>query len=112
MKALKIDTNYGMCAMRDVDIVGDTIAQQNDSIRALLNGYFDIVRIAHDAAMLVDDDGIMKGLPINWAAMMIANHPQLVGTALIVGLEPTPDGDVFTDYPQRYIVEALRCGFF
>lgn len=53
--------------------------------------------------MLVDDEGLLKCLPMNPAAMMISGYPMLVGAALIVGLMPTEDGDVFTDCPQRFI---------
>ena len=100
MKALKIDTDG---TMQPVGITGDTIEQQNDSIYEHLGGYFDTVRLSDDAIMLVDDEGLLKCLPMNPAAMMISGYPMLVGTALIVGLMPTEDGDVFTDCPQRFI---------
>ena len=35
--------------------------------------------------------------------MMIADYPMLVGVALIVGLEDTPDGEIFTDCPERFL---------
>ncbi|HAM68529.1 MAG TPA: hypothetical protein DCP68_02795 [Ruminococcus sp.] len=100
MKALKIDTDG---TMQPVGITGDTIEQQNDSIYEHLGGYFDTVRLSDDAIMLVDDEGLLKCLPMNPAAMMISGYPMLVGAALIVGLMPTDDGDVFTDCPQRFI---------
>ena len=53
--------------------------------------------------MLVDDEGLMKGLPTNVLAMMISGYPMLVGTALIVGTQETPDGDVFCDAPERFV---------
>ncbi|MBP0976225.1 MAG: DUF3846 domain-containing protein [Oscillospiraceae bacterium] len=95
MKALRIDTDG---KMQTVEITGETISAQNDCIYAMLGGYFDIVRLGGgDALMLVDDEGLLKGLDENCTAMMIANYPMLVGTALIVGLMQTDDGDVFTD---------------
>ena len=99
MKALKIDTDS---KMQPVTITGGTISEQNDSIYSYLGGYFDTVRLSDDAMMLVDDDGMLKGLPVNTMAMMIANYPMLVGTALIVGLKHTEDGDVFCDCPHRF----------
>ena len=99
MKALKIDTDG---AMQPVGITGETIEDQNDCIYSLLGGYFEIVRLGQDAAMLVDEEGLLKALPVNAMAMMISNYPMLVGTALIVGMMPTEDGDVFTDCPARF----------
>lgn len=99
MKALKIETD-GSCEL--VDITGATIEEENDCIHEIIGNFFDTVMLAHDAMMLVDDEGLLKGLPINPAAMMISGYPMLVGTALIVGLEDTPDGKTFTDVPERY----------
>lgn len=99
MTALKIDPDG---TMKPVEITGETIEQQNESIYSYLGGYFDTVRLSDDAIMLVDDEGLLKGLPMNPAAMMVASYPMLVGTALIVGLMPTEDGDVFTDCPARF----------
>jgi len=100
MKALKIDTDG---TMLPVEISGKTIEQQNKSIYGFLGGYFDIVRLSDDATMLVDDEGLLKELPQNPMAMMIADHPMLVGVALVVGLEDTPDGEIFVDCPERFL---------
>lgn len=100
MKALRIETDG---EMQPVEITGETIEQQNDCIWSHLGGYFDCVKLSDDAMMLVDDEGLLKGLPMNPAAMMIADHPMLVGVALIVGLEDTPDGGVFVSCPDRYL---------
>lgn len=99
MKALKITPDG---TMQPVWITGETIEQQNESIYSYLGGYFDCVKLSDDAMMLVDDEGLLKGLPMNPAAMMVASYPMLVGIALIVGLMPTEDGDVFTDCPARF----------
>ena len=99
MKAIKIETDGSIEA---VEITGKTISEQNDSIHEYLGGYFDVVRMGRDACMLVDDEGLLKGLQPNPLAMMIAGHPMLVGTALIVGTRPGPDGDEFCDAPERF----------
>jgi hypothetical protein len=52
--------------------------------------------------MLVDDEGLLKGLPLNAAAMLLTGYPVIAGTALIVGTEDTPDGEIFADCPQHY----------
>lgn len=99
MKALKIDV---LGFMELVDITGSTVEEQNDCIWEILGGYFDIIRIPWGAVMLVDDEGILKGLPDNPVAARIAGYPVIAGTALITGIEDTPDGEVFTDCPEHY----------
>lgn len=101
MRASKIEPDS---TIRVVEITGNTISEQNDSIHEHLGGgYFDIVRLGQDACMLVDDEGLLKGLRQNPLAMMICGLPLLVGTALIVGAQEGPDGDEFCDVPQRFI---------
>lgn len=105
MKALRIDTDG---TMQMVDITGSTIKEQNDCIWGILGGYFDCVRMTVDAKMLVNDEGALNDLPANPAAMLISGYPLLFGTALVVGLEDTPDGAVFTDCPHRYTFFAQK----
>lgn len=99
MKAIKIEPTGDI---QRVEITGEDVSAQNDSIHSYLGGYFDIVRMGRDACMLVDDEGLLKGLQQNPLAMMISGHPLLVGTALIVGTRPGPDGDEFCDAPERF----------
>lgn len=100
MKALRINPNG---RLTDIEITGESIEQQNECIYKHLGGYFETVRLrCKDAILLVDDEGLLKRLPINRIAMMISSYPMLVGPALVVGLTPTEDGDVFTDCPDRY----------
>ncbi|MBQ8921029.1 MAG: DUF3846 domain-containing protein [Oscillospiraceae bacterium] len=100
MTALKIDPDG---TMKPVEITGETISDQNDSIHNYLGGYFDTVRLSDDAMMLVNDEGLLMVLPVNVMAMMISGYPMLVGVALIVGLEDTPDGGVFVSCPDRFL---------
>jgi len=100
MKAIKIETDGSIGA---VEITGDDVSAQNDSIYKHLGGYFEIVRLGRDACLLVDDEGLLKGLQQNLLAMMISGHPLLVGTALIVGTRPGPEGDEFCDAPERFV---------
>lgn len=103
MRAIKIEPDG---SVQRVEITGNTIEAQNDSIHGYLGGYFDIVRTARlgsDTVMLVDDEGLLKELPVNPTAMLVSGYPGwLVGTALILGTAPSPDGDVFTDVPERF----------
>lgn len=101
MKALKITPGGEMTA---VEITGETIEQQNDNIYEHLGGYFETVRLGEDAVMLVDDDGLLKGLPVNVMAIMISDYPMLVGTALIVGIDVMADGEqAFGSCPARFL---------
>ena len=103
MKAVRIGVDG---VMQAVEITGKNIEQQNDSIHKMLGGYFECVRLAYDAVMLVDDEDLLKGLPENPSAMMFARSPMLVGTALIVGAAAAEDGEVFTDCPERFLCFA------
>lgn len=99
MRAIKIEPSGEVAR---VEITGSTISEQNDSIYEYLGGYFGTVRMGQDATMLVDDEGLLKGKPENPMAMMVSGYPMLVGTALIVGTRPGPDGDEFCDVPERF----------
>ena len=103
MKAIKIKP--GACVdISEVEITGMNISEQNDCIYKQLGGYFDIVRLGSDACMLVDDEGILKGLQPNMVAMMISGYPVIVGPALIVGARKILTGDEeFRDVPERFV---------
>lgn len=101
MKALKITPDGEMAA---VAITGENIEQQNECIYQHLGGFFTVVRLGEDAVMLVDDDGLLKSLPVNAMASMIADYPFLVGTALIVGIDVMADGEqAFGSCPARFL---------
>lgn len=100
MKAIKITPDAGIA---EIEITGKDISEQNDCIHEHLGGYFDVVRLGQDACLLVDDEGLLKGLDPNPVAMMISGYPMLVGTALIVGTWPGDDGDEFCDAPERFV---------
>lgn len=98
MKALrfqgrKIDT----VSIPPMDICDETKALQN-----IIGGYLEIVRIADDAVMLVDEDGYCKCLPPNPIASAFAGQI-ILGTALVVGLAQNADTELFfTDVPKRF----------
>ena len=100
MKAIKITPE---AEITEVEITGKDGSEQNDCIHEHLGGYFDIVRLGQDACLLVDDEGLLKGLTVNPVAMMISGYPMLVGTALILGTRPGDDGDEFCDVPERFV---------
>lgn len=88
-----------------VKIAEHTLEDELHALQAIVGGYIECVRLTDEAAMLVDEEGLLKGLPRNDLASLIARR-QIVGTALIVGVEHTDDGDVFTDCPA-HIVRSL-----
>lgn len=100
MKALRIDVDGKMQA---VEITGNSISEQNDCIYEMIGcEIWESVRLGTDAVMLVDEEGLLKALPFNGMASMIADR-HLVGTALVVGIMGTCDGDVFCDCPERFL---------
>ena len=80
----------------------------NRSIWDELDGYYDIIRLDPQCGMLVDDEGMLKGKPENPRASRIAGMT-IVGTALLIGLEMTDDGEDFCQVP-RWAMESLLKG--
>ena len=78
------------------------IRDQTKALQRLIGGYIEVVRIADDAAMLVDEDGYCKCLPPNPAASLFAGR-LILGTALVVGIAENEDEELyFTDCPKRF----------
>ena len=78
----------------------------NEQIWREIDGYYDIIRLDPQCAMLVDDEGLLKGKPRNRTAEKIAGFGELVGTALLIGLEMTDDGEDFCQVP-RWAMDIL-----
>lgn len=87
MKALKLEGR-----------THETVEVENtlEALQAEVGGYIETVRLRVDnAVMIVNEEGLLLGLPYNAAASALAGQP-IVGTALVVGV----DGDEFTDAPN------------
>lgn len=80
----------------------------NRSIWEEIDGYYDIIRLDPQCGMLVDDEGVLKGKPENPKASRIAGMT-IVGTALLIGLEMTDEGEDFCMVP-RWAVDSLLNG--
>ena len=92
MKALKIE---GRC-ITDTDIENTL-----DALQSAVDGYIETVRLVPGrAVMIVNEEGLLRGLSPNPIASAVANT-QIVGTAIIVGV----DGEDFTDVPE----DVERC---
>ena len=78
--------------------VTDIFRAELKSLQDLVGGYIQAVQILDGGVMLVDEDGLMKRLPLNPVASRIAGT-QIVGTAVVVG----SDGSDYTDAPQDYL---------
>lgn len=103
MKVIRLTTRPQR--IEEVLIVPSSTADELHALQSIVGGYIECVRLTDDAAMLVDEEGVLKGLQRNEVASLIASRP-IVGTAVIVGIEHTEDGDIFTDCPA-HIVQSL-----
>ena len=99
MKALKIEN-------RKVTLIGIDSTSAETELKAMqkaVGGYIEPVRLSENAVMLVDEEGMLKELPQNALASLIAQQ-MIVGTVLIVGTETDADGEtVFTNCPERFV---------
>ena len=97
MKALKLE-NTGIT---DVEI-DNTL----EALQAAVDGYIETVRLVPGrAVMIVNEEGLLRGMPHNITASLAAGT-QIVGPALVVGV----DGDEFTDVPAD-VVQCIRALF-
>lgn len=84
-------------------------------IQGLIGGLFDVVEVPdHDASFFVDDEGLIKCLPVNNRATFLVwelwfqahvNTVILVGNVLVLG-KPDEEGNT-TSAPQELIDEVL-----
>lgn len=100
MKAIKFE---GRC-------VGETeIENTLEALQAAVDGNIEAVTLIPDkAVMIVNEEGLLRGMPHNPAATMIAKT-KIVGPAIVVGV----DGEEFTDVPAevaRHIMTWLFGG--
>lgn len=106
MKALKIENRK----VTLIDIANSTPDEELHAMQAAVGGYIETVRISEDAALLVDEEGLLKVLNQNALASLVSRQ-QIVGTALLVGVETDADGEqVFCDCPERYVHDLLILG--
>ncbi len=95
--------------MKAIKIKGRTVSEVEientlEALQAAVDGYIETVTlIPGKAVMIVNEEGLLRNLPPNPAASMIAGT-KIVGPALIVGV----DGDEFTDVPEdvEYCIRA------
>lgn len=98
LNVLKIDG----CTIESVKLPAKDVTTTLHALQDLIGGYIEVVRIAEDAALLVDEEGLLKGLSINISASALAMR-KLVGKAALVGMTRNDIGEiVITDYPMRY----------
>lgn len=106
MKALKIENRKVMLT----DIANSTPDEELHAMQAAVGGYIETVTLAEDAVMIVNEEGLLKCLNQNALASLVARQ-QIVGTAVIVGLDVNADGErVFCDCPERYVTNLLALG--
>lgn len=106
MKALKIENRK----VTLTDIANSTPDEELHAMQDAIGGYIEVVRISDDAALIVDEEGLLKVLCQNALASLVSRQ-QIVGTALLVGVETDADGEqVFCDCPERYVHDLLILG--
>ena len=106
MKALKIENRK----VTLTDIANGTPDEELHALQTAVGGYIETVTLAEDAVMIVDEEGLLKCLNQNALASLVARR-QIVGTAVIVGLNVNADGErVFCDCPERYVTNLLALG--
>ncbi len=77
-----------------------------EALQAAVDGYIETVTLVPGrAVMIVNEEGLLRGMAPNPAASMIAGN-KIVGPALIVGV----DGDEFTDVPAD-IANSVKIKF-
>ena len=87
MKALRLEG----VTVREIDI-----EDKLEELQRAVDGYIEVLTLVPGvAAMVVNEEGILYGLPINLAASAVANQT-IVGPALVVGV----DGEEFCDIPK------------
>lgn len=97
MKALKIEKHR----IAELDIENTL-----EALQAEVDGYIESVTlIPNKAVMIVNEEGRLRGMAPNPIASAAANT-QIVGTAIIVGV----DGEEFTDVPED-VVKCIRALF-
>ena len=65
------------------------ISKTLENLQKTVGGYIEVVRIASDVCFIVDEEGLLKGLPYNFSVY----GTKLFGTAVFCGV----DGEDFTD---------------
>ncbi len=101
MTALKLEGR----TVELIELAGTNTETELKAMQQAVGGYVEQVTIAEDAALLVDEEGLLKDLTQNALASLVARR-QIVGTALLVGI----DGDRFCDPPEQYVRSLLLLG--
>jgi hypothetical protein len=97
MKALKIEG----CTVVPVDIENTL-----EALQAAVDGYIETVKLVPGrAVMIVNEEGLLRGMPHNITASLAAGT-QIVGPAIVIGV----DGEEFTDVPAD-IAQCIRVMF-
>lgn len=97
--------------MKSIKIEGRTVSEVKidntlEALQTAVDGYIETVTlIPGKAVMIVNEEGLLRGMAPNPAASMIA-RTKIVGPALIVGV----DGEEFTDIPAD-IANSVKIKF-
>lgn len=83
-----------------------------DFFHRYIKGFIEIVRLHDDVVMIVDDEGKMKGLPINKAATCLYNCDDvIVGSALVMKRRGPDLVPMTADEAARELF-SIQCVFY
>ena len=94
MKAIKIPVEG---KAKIIEIEGKTVGEQLKALQREVGGHIETVTIAEDCCLIVDEEGLLKGKPINYTASRLGCT--LAGDVLVCGVEY----DHFVDVPDGMI---------
>ena len=77
-----------------------------EALQCIVGGYIETVTFAEDCTLIVNEEGKLQGLPVNFRIF----GDVIVGTAVLAGV----DGEEFCSLEEQQIENArqlLRCGY-
>ena len=97
MKALKLEG----VGVREIEIENEL-----EALQEAVDGYIETVTLVQGrAVMIVNEEGLLRGMSPNPIASLAAGT-QIVGPALVVGV----DGEEFTDIPEDIKQRVMKFG--
>ena len=75
-----------------------------DSLKSLVNGYIEVVRLDDDILLICNEEGKMQGLPPNFRI----GNDIIVGTAVFVSFDGEEDFTDLTEWQIEYIMRGFQ----
>lgn len=97
--------------MKTLKLEGKSITETDientlEALQKVVDGYIETITLVQGrAVMIVNEEGRIRGMAVNPAASAVAGA-QIVGPALVVGV----DGEEFTDIPEDIKQRVMKFG--